>query len=420
MPAGEIIKRDGLKGRFFVALAGGVVGRFLCGEVQRFEFDARAVELVGDVAFELQLGQEREGLARAIAEKRQLHRGSGERGQQGETLLFVLDGLAIDFDDLIVLLQGIFDKLARGLADDIGRGHGDAELRGRAPWQAHRFDGGRAVIGFSVDGALEGDFVFVAIVGQQSGESHVVESGDGIAVDGQELIAHSQSYPWGVGCLDHAGFGGAGRGLVRPDDFRIGGGESRDHVARNRGGEVNADHADRHEHHRGEDNVHHHARSDHDQTLADGLGVVAVGVHGLGGLVLRGFFDGWGFVGVFGVIALFSRGEVFLSQHFDVAADGQCADAVVGIASDEAEQARSHADGESVDADPRPAGSGEVAQFVEEDHDIDADEELYDRPNGVGDDSPEACDHGNLRWELRANRVGDELSGPGVGVEKMV
>ena len=63
-----------------------------------------------------------------------------------------------------------------------------------------------------------------------------------------------------------------------------------------------------------------------------------------------------------------------LAGHLDVAAQGQQADLVVGVAVLEAEEARAKAEGERLDADAAELGDGKVAELVDHDHDADQDD----------------------------------------------
>jgi hypothetical protein len=58
---------------------------------------------------------------------------------------------------------------------------------------------------------------------------------------------------------------------------------------------------------------------------------------------------------------------VFLAGHFDVTADGEQADAVVGFAVAEAEEPRGHAEAETIDIDAAELGGDEVTELVHED-----------------------------------------------------
>ncbi len=70
------------------------------------------------------------------------------------------------------------------------------------------------------------------------------------------------------------------------------------------------------------------------------------------------------FAGIAGVLFVW-----ILARHLNVAAEGQQADAVVGIAALEAPDALSEADGEDLDADAAKFCNGEVAELVDDDHD---------------------------------------------------
>jgi len=75
-----------------------------------------------------------------------------------------------------------------------------------------------------------------------------------------------------------------------------------------------------------------------------------------------------------------------VAGHFDVAAEGQGADAVVGVAGTEAEEARAEADGEDLDADAEELGGCIVAELMDEHHDAEDDKEFDD------------CGDGHERW----------------------
>src|SRR5581483_9576050 len=62
-----------------------------------------------------------------------------------------------------------------------------------------------------------------------------------------------------------------------------------------------------------------------------------------------------------------------LAAHFDVAAQGDSADAVVGITLLEAGQALAEANGESFDPHSKPFGRDVVAKFVDQDHEAEDD-----------------------------------------------
>ncbi len=72
--------------------------------------------------------------------------------------------------------------------------------------------------------------------------------------------------------------------------------------------------------------------------------------------------------------ASLSSAEV-LAGHLDVAAQGQQADLVVGVAEFNAEETRAEAEGEGLDADPAELGDGKVAKLVDHNHDTDEDDE---------------------------------------------
>ncbi len=79
------------------------------------------------------------------------------------------------------------------------------------------------------------------------------------------------------------------------------------------------------------------------------------------------------------------QGEAVAAEfagHFDVAADGEDGDAVVGIAVAEAEEAGAEADGEGFDTDAAEFGNDEVAELVNEDEEAKDDSEFnYDEEN---------------------------------------
>jgi hypothetical protein len=68
--------------------------------------------------------------------------------------------------------------------------------------------------------------------------------------------------------------------------------------------------------------------------------------------------------------------EVF-AGHFDVAAQGEEADLVVGIAVMKAKEARAEAEGECFDAYLAELGDGEMAEFMDDHHDADQDDKGY-------------------------------------------
>src|ERR1035441_3128756 len=84
----------------------------------------------------------------------------------------------------------------------------------------------------------------------------------------------------------------------------------------------------------------------------------------------------------FGSLAGGRFGQGF-AGHLDVAAEGQQADLVVGIAAFDAEEAGAEADGEGLDADSAQLGDGEMAEFVNDHHDADEDDESDDCDNDL-------------------------------------
>ena len=61
--------------------------------------------------------------------------------------------------------------------------------------------------------------------------------------------------------------------------------------------------------------------------------------------------------------------------HLDVAAEGQQADLVIGVAALDAEKARPEADGKCLDADAAELGDGKMAKFVDHHHHANQDNE---------------------------------------------
>ena len=81
------------------------------------------------------------------------------------------------------------------------------------------------------------------------------------------------------------------------------------------------------------------------------------------------------FAGIVGEDLVFAGGA-HLSGHFDVAAEGEEVEAVVGAVVDEAEEALAEADGEGFHAHAAELGGGEVAELMHEDHDAEDDGEF--------------------------------------------
>ena len=79
--------------------------------------------------------------------------------------------------------------------------------------------------------------------------------------------------------------------------------------------------------------------------------------------------------------------------EFDVAADGEEGDAVVGIAVTEAEEAGTEADGEGFDANAAELGDDEMAELVNEDEEAEDDGEFND------DDGDMHADYAGTLWE---------------------
>ena len=79
-------------------------------------------------------------------------------------------------------------------------------------------------------------------------------------------------------------------------------------------------------------------------------------------------------------LARVARGGLagIVTGHLYVSAEGQDRDAVVGVAAADAEEAFSEADGEDFDADAAELGDGEVAEFVDQNHDAKDDGKLED------------------------------------------
>ena len=75
-----------------------------------------------------------------------------------------------------------------------------------------------------------------------------------------------------------------------------------------------------------------------------------------------------------------------VAGHLDVAAEGEHGDAVVGVATPEAEEALAEADGEDLDADAAELGNGEVAELVDQNHDAEDDDKLNDCRHGSEED----------------------------------
>ena len=99
----------------------------------------------------------------------------------------------------------------------------------------------------------------------------------------------------------------------------------------------------------GEDEVGDGAGEGDEDALPAGMGVEVAGVV-VGVWLRRGSWE-------------------YLAGHLDVAAEGEDGDAVVGVAALEAEEALAEADGEDLDADAAELGDGEVAEFVDQNHD---------------------------------------------------
>src|SRR5580704_2992834 len=63
-----------------------------------------------------------------------------------------------------------------------------------------------------------------------------------------------------------------------------------------------------------------------------------------------------------------ARVDRILAGHFDVTAERDRGDAVVGLAPAEAEQARTEADGKNLNPHSQPLGYGEVAELMDQNH----------------------------------------------------
>ena len=57
-----------------------------------------------------------------------------------------------------------------------------------------------------------------------------------------------------------------------------------------------------------------------------------------------------------------------LATHLDVAAQGNCGDAVIGVASTKSEETFTETDGEDFHAHAQQLGGGVVSKFVDQDH----------------------------------------------------
>ncbi len=121
-----------------------------------------------------------------------------------------------------------------------------------------------------------------------------------------------------------------------------------DHGAVKEGGLLAAAHVDSGDQENGQDDVHGGAGEGDQDALPAGLGEEFVGI----------------------AFAVFQR---IIAGHFDVAAQGEAADAVVGVAALPAPEAGAEADGENFDADAEGFGDDEMSPFVDEDHDAEDD-----------------------------------------------
>ena len=241
---------------------------------------------------------------------------------------------AIDGEDLVV-----------GLEASLSGGHGGLE----------RADLHRRVLHFGD----EADLFEVEVVGATLGFDEefgigalaVVDEGERDGLVEVQHAAVEDIFPGGV--LDgveandeitrlNAGFGGWGFGL---DVVGDGGAveELLDLVVHHEDGGHEAE---------GEDEVGDGAGEGDKDALPAGMVVEVAGV------VVGGF----GLVGIVG-------GESHLSGHLDVAAEGDGGDLVLGFAAAEAEEAFAEADGEDLDTDAAELGDGEVAKFVDQNHD---------------------------------------------------
>ena len=124
----------------------------------------------------------------------------------------------------------------------------------------------------------------------------------------------------------------------------------------------------------GEDDVHNHAGRDDRHALRHGFGEIATAVDGKLLAVGAGDFFG-GKLGVaaeFGFAHLFGdvRRVVVLAEHFDIAAQRENADSVLGLAplATDLVAADVEADEELVAFDAAHFGNGEVAQFMDKNH----------------------------------------------------
>ncbi|MEZ6211771.1 MAG: hypothetical protein R3B46_11070 [Phycisphaerales bacterium] len=237
---------------------------------------------------------------------------------------------------------------------------GDAG-RDAEPLQAaeHLVLGGCGLNGEALAVALDGERERLALPAHGGCDEEVFEDFGGLRVDGADDVARLEA---GFVC-GRAGHDGAddGRGFVETSR------------------EEDGDEEDG-----GEDDVHHDAGADDDHALPDGfLGV--------------GVWRGGGSGGV----------DVFLAEHFDIAAEGEPVEAVLGgadacefgdwgeafvIARDEffvfrlgrtgaeaeafavGADGLAEADGEGVDADAGPFGGEEVAEFVDGDDEAEAED----------------------------------------------
>ena len=253
----------------------------------------------------------------------------GEQGGYGVELE------AVDGEDLVLGLETGADGGHVGLKgvdlDGGGLHLGDeAELvEGEVVGAALGFDEDLGVGALAVVEVGEGDRLVDV---EQGADGYLVPGGvlDGVVVDDE--VAGLDAGGGGLG------FGGDVVGLGWAADVLL---------------DLVVEHVDAGHEAEGEDEVGEGAGEGDEDALPAGVGVELAGV------------AGGGFAGV-------------VACHLDVAAEGEEGDAVVGVAALDAEEALAEADGEGLDADAAELGDGEVAKFVDENHDAKDDGKFED------------------------------------------
>ena len=320
--------------------------------------EAQAILVGGARGFHL-LGRGGEGERLAVAEDAE---GVGralvvlKKSQQGKDRV----GLeAVDADDLVAgLHSGAVGGRARGHGEDVD----GAWIHARDEANGHEVIGAEFSVGGDGDG--EGAGAGFAVVLEGDGERPVeIEGG---------LLEYL--FPSGVRDVVEAGDGVAGGEAVGGGWGALG-----DVVDDGRAVEVLVDFVvivgDEKEQQEREDEVEDGSGDGDEDALPAGFGgEVVVG----GGALIDELADSGGRSAGNG-----SAVAAEFAGHFDVAAEGEEGDAVVGIAVAEAEEAGSEADGEGFDADAAGFGNDKVAELMDEDKETEDDGEFNDDEENV-------------------------------------